>query len=215
MRSKQTEHSSKGTSHPSPHNILIMWAAFFRSLWSSLFSFVRLHCRYLFAWNRPVRRSLVMKPAPNPPLENSVPIWYRSLLAAFVSPSCTNHGFLPGMSHLLSVCGTEQALCARWYITIDQPISTRLHEPPGGLIEPSMSYRNVSVLKKAACGRRACEGVTGHAVCFAVNHSLVVICLLYTTMSLSRQQKYNGYEPPTKSHSLSLTHKIFKLFSKK
>ena len=139
---------SKDISHPSPHNILIMGAAFFRSLLLRSSSFVRLHCRYLFAWNRPVRRSFVMKSAPNSPLENSVPIWYRSLLAAFVSPSCTNHGFLPGMSHLLSVCWTEQALCARWYNTIDQPIYTRLHEPPGGLIEPSMSYRNVSVLKK-------------------------------------------------------------------
>lgn len=148
MRPQQTEHSVKGISHPSPHNILIMGVVFFRSFWLRLFSFVRLHCRYLFAWNRPVRRSFVMKSAPNSPLENSVPKWYRSLLAAFVSPSCTNHGFLPGMSHLLSVCGTEQALCACWYNTIDQPISTRLPEPRGGLTEPSMSYRNVSVLKK-------------------------------------------------------------------
>lgn len=138
---RHSDSSLKDIPPPSPHNILIMGAAFFRSFWSSLFSFVRLHCRYLFAWNRPVRRSFVMKPAPNPPLENSVPIWYRSLRAALVSPSCTNHGFLPGMSHLLSGCGTEQALCARWYITIDQPIYTRLLEPPGGLIEPSMSCR--------------------------------------------------------------------------
>ena len=151
MKNKQrhTANSIKDIPPPSPHNILIMGAAFFRSLRLRLFQFVRLHCRYLFAWNRPVRRSFVMKPAPNSPLENSVPIWYRSLLAAFVSPSCTNHGFLPGMSHLLSGCGTEQALCARWYNTTDQPIYTRLHEPPSGLIELSMSCR---CTKKATCG---------------------------------------------------------------
>ena len=145
---RHSDSSLKDIPPPSPHNILIMGVAFFRSFWLSLFSFVRHHCRYLFAWNRPVRRSFVMNPAPNSPLENSVPIWYRSLRAALVSPSCTNHGFLPGMSHLLSGCGTEQALCARWYNTIDQPNYTRLLEPPGGLIEPTMSYRNVSVLKK-------------------------------------------------------------------
>lgn len=147
MRPQQTEHSSKGISHPSPHNILIMGAAFFRSLWLRLFSFVRLHCRYLFAWNRPVRRSFVMKSVPNSPLENSVPVWYRILLAAFVSPSCTNHGFLPGMSHLLSVCWTEQALCTCWYNTTDQSFYTRIPDPPRGLIKLSMSCRH----KKTAC----------------------------------------------------------------
>lgn len=164
---RHSNSSLKDIPPPSPHNILIMGAAFFRSFWSSLFSFVRLHCRYLFAWNRPVRRSFVMKSAPNSPLENSVPIWYRSLRAALVSPSCTNHGFLPGMSHLLSGCGTEQALCARWYITIDQPIYTRLPEPPGGLIEPSMSYRNVSVLKKEKQPTVGdSKGSVEHAGCF-------------------------------------------------
>lgn len=168
MRPQQTEYSNKGTSHPSPHNILIMGAAFSRSLWPRLFTFHRFHCRYLFAWNRPVNRLPGLRFVPSSPLGNSVPVWYRSLLAAFVSPTCTNHGFLPGMSHLLSVCWTEQALCTCWYNTTDQSFYTRIPDPPRGLIKLSMSYRNVSSLnhkkeKQPAVGDP--ESSTEHAGC--------------------------------------------------
>lgn len=140
-RQQQTEPYIKDTPHPSPHNILIMGVAFSRSLWPHLFTFHRFHCRYLFAWNRPVNRLPGLWFVPSSPLGNSVPVWYRSLHAAFVSPSCTNHGFLPGMSHLLSVCGTEQALCTCWYNTTDQSFYTRIPDPPRGLIKLSMSCR--------------------------------------------------------------------------
>lgn len=129
--------SCKRIPPPSPHNIFIMGATFFRSLCLVTSSFHRLHCRYLFARNRPVSLLSDLKYTSKSPLENSVPIWYHSLLAAFVSPSCTNRRSLFGMSHLLSGRWTEQALCTCWYITIDQSIYTRLPEPPGGLIEPS------------------------------------------------------------------------------